>query len=217
MQTLPAVRVVGLLGVGMVLAAFFCEPGWSRTPAEDYLHGPQGPYRGKVVDAETRQPIQGALVVVVWLKENVQSGALVDFVAARELLTGPTGEFVVDEPAIETTPPLLARPPRFVIFAHGYTPFPETRTHPAGAPSSLFRGQGTTVPSRPARTEEERIVSFNTFFITISSGLGLGGDLSQYFPGQPRLVLLEQAILREFEHFGFVERGGHLEPKEGLK
>lgn len=219
MRVSHIVKMTSTVGTWLLLVGVLSGPAWGKGPAEDYLRGPQGPYRGKVVDAETHQPIQGAVVVVVWQQEN-DHGVRVTF-AALEGLTGPIGEFRVDGTVVETKPPLLALPPRFVIFAQGYTPLPETRQFPIGAPASLFRGEGSTVALRPTRTEEERIVSFNTL-VHMLSGLHIWGDWPDLKPGVPEehsgLVLLGQVMLREFEHFGFtVQEKELIPPKDALK
>ncbi len=75
----------------------------------------------------------------------------------------------------------------------------------------------STIAVRPTRTEEERIVSFNTLW-DMCSGLHIAGDLPDVHPGVPEehtgLVLLGQVVLREWEHFGFILRGDKLEHKD---
>ena len=39
---------------------------WDR-----YLDRPRGPYRGQVVDAETKAPLAGAVVVALWRRDRV--------------------------------------------------------------------------------------------------------------------------------------------------
>ena len=55
-----------------------------------------GPYRGKVVDAETREPLEGVVVLGVWNKvyPNV-AGTTSDFYDSIELLTDKNGEFKI--------------------------------------------------------------------------------------------------------------------------
>ena len=59
-----------------------------------------GPYRGKVIDAETKEPIEGAVVVVVWVNEVLKfySGwpkAETRFAETKEALTDKNGEFSI--------------------------------------------------------------------------------------------------------------------------
>ena len=48
----------------------------------------KGPWRGKVVDAETKQPIEGAAVVAVWETwTSTPAGTSDNYLAAEETLT----------------------------------------------------------------------------------------------------------------------------------
>ena len=55
-----------------------------------------GPYKGKVVDAETREPLEGVVVLGVWSKvyPNV-AGTTSEFYDSVELLTDKNGEFKI--------------------------------------------------------------------------------------------------------------------------
>ena len=50
----------------------------------------RGPFSGKVIDAETKEPIESAVVLVVWNKAIYLSpgGPSTYFLAAKETLTG---------------------------------------------------------------------------------------------------------------------------------
>ena len=55
-----------------------------------------GPYKGKVVDAETREPLEGVVVLGVWSKvyPNV-AGTTSEFYDSVELLTDKKGEIKI--------------------------------------------------------------------------------------------------------------------------
>ena len=58
-----------------------------------YAHGP---WSGKVVDAETRKPIEGAAVVAVWIRETgTPAGTDTGFVDAAETATDKNGDFEI--------------------------------------------------------------------------------------------------------------------------
>jgi hypothetical protein len=52
-----------------------------------------GPYEGKVIDAETRQPVEGAVVHGSWYK--VQLGGAHEYYDSYEVLTDKNGEFKI--------------------------------------------------------------------------------------------------------------------------
>ena len=56
----------------------------------------EGSYRGKVIDAETLQPIEGAVVLGVWWKAYHGAGGVVhEYYDARETVTNKNGEFTL--------------------------------------------------------------------------------------------------------------------------
>jgi hypothetical protein len=84
-------------------------------------------YRGKVVDAETGQPLEGAVFVIVWSKHtaiSIDGGTI--FHSAKEGLTDAKGEFAVDgSPGIDWNPfTYVLGNPNIVIYMPGYGPFP---------------------------------------------------------------------------------------------
>lgn len=116
-----------------------------------------GPFQGKIVDAETKQPLDGAVVLAVWYKQGPVGGpggppSL--FYDAQEIMTGSNGEFFL--PGISGFFPLSKlRGPRFFIFKPGYGSYPRF------APSDEWRdrlvsGKYVTIELMPARTPEMR-------------------------------------------------------------
>jgi hypothetical protein len=84
-------------------------------------------YRGKVVDAETGQPLEGAVFVIVWNKKpGITMNGPQYFHSAREALTDAKGEFSVDgSPGIDWNPfTYIVKNPSVAIFMPGYGPFP---------------------------------------------------------------------------------------------
>lgn len=87
----------------------------------DFLYHSDGPYRGKVLDLETGEPIEGAVVAGVWVLEfNFTS-----FCDAKETVTDKNGEFVLPKASCFTLWP-LSQMGRLVIivFKPGYLGFP---------------------------------------------------------------------------------------------
>jgi len=124
--TLRALRrhrgaILAVLGA-LVLAS--CAPVAGQN--DEYLGGKTlGPYVGQVVDAETRAPIEGAVVVASWWRDRVWPGATIsERYAAREVLTDREGRFVLDATQLEEYAPGGTLHPRFTVFFPGYAAFP---------------------------------------------------------------------------------------------
>jgi hypothetical protein len=67
---------------------------WLVFSATTALAGYRGPFEGRVVDAETRQPIQGAVVSMEWdLGHATAAGRVGTFYDAAEVLTDEHGYF----------------------------------------------------------------------------------------------------------------------------
>lgn len=63
-------------------------------PAACYPVRYDGPYEGRVVDAETGQPIEGVVVLGVWYKETTTvAGAVSSYYDAKETVTDKNGDF----------------------------------------------------------------------------------------------------------------------------
>jgi hypothetical protein len=112
-----------------------------------------GPFRGQIVDAETGQPIAGAVVLVVWweaVPTPVQTNR--KFYDARETVTDAEGRFEVPR----RPPPFFGFrifPPRVTYIAPGYAAQDEVVTPPDGQPLVA----STVVKMRRLTTKEERV------------------------------------------------------------
>ncbi|HME96424.1 MAG TPA: hypothetical protein VKN16_19660, partial [Methylomirabilota bacterium] len=99
-------RWAPVLAIWCVLAMAVAAAAQSNEPWERYLQGPRGPYRGKVIDAETRAPLVGAVVVARWSRDRVGPfHSVMEHYAVREVLTDTEGVFVIDAKAIEERAP----------------------------------------------------------------------------------------------------------------
>lgn len=156
---------------------------------EPLLRGPEGPYRGTVVDAKTDRPIPDAAVVIIWQKPDDRFEGRRLRAAVHETLTDGTGRFVLDVAQIEARLLPRAFPPRILIYRPGYTALPPETHHPAGVPARPFTGAGVTVRLTPLTDPEDRAEAFNAIF---------GSDL---MPSSAPLVW--ELLKFELENFGY--------------
>lgn len=134
-----------------------------------YLERPEGPYRGRVVDSITGEPIEGAGVLVYWQNEDPRYEGQEDLLAARETLTDARGEFLVDASAVERDLPPRTFPPRILIYKPGYATYPRAFSRPPGAPARLFAGASREVLLGALRDDEDRAEAANNVIATISA------------------------------------------------
>jgi hypothetical protein len=114
---------------------------WDR-----YLDRPRGPYQAQVVDAETKAPLVGAVVVVHWLRDRVYPVHMVaENYAVREAVTDAEGKFFLDVSDVEDGAPRRTRRPSFFIFVPGYGSYPKRHVSPRGFSGGIFERPGTVV------------------------------------------------------------------------
>src|SRR5262245_11671929 len=87
--------------------------------------GIEGQYHGRVIDAESKQPLEGAVVTVIWMKAPWFSmDGVKDFHQAREKLTDAEGKFTIDAKphwAIR----YVDREPEIIVYKPGYGRYPD--------------------------------------------------------------------------------------------
>jgi hypothetical protein len=148
-------RLVVLCGV-LVVAD---PPAWSQDTEmwDRYLDRPRGPYQGQVIDAETKAPLAGAVVVVHWLRDRVYPVHMVaENYAARETVTDVEGRFFLDVRDVEEGAPSRTRRPGFFIFLPGYGSYPKKHVSPRGFTGGIFERQGAVVELPRLEDREER-------------------------------------------------------------
>jgi len=149
------VRLIALCG-GLVMAG---SPASSQDTErwDRYLDRPRGPYRGQVVDAETKAPLAGAVVVVRWLQDRVYPVHMVaENYAVRETVTDAEGRFFLDAKGVEERAPRRTRRPGFLIFLPGYGSYPKQHVSPTGFTGGIFERSGTIVELPRLADREER-------------------------------------------------------------
>ena len=132
--------------------------GWDR-----YLDRPRGPYRGQVLDAETKAPLAGAVVVALWRRDRVYPFHITtEHYAVRETITDSEGRFSLDAKDVEEGAPRRTRRPVFLIFLPGYGSFPRLQTSPTGFVGDVFERGGTTVELLRLEGREDRLRNLDT-------------------------------------------------------
>jgi len=152
---------VSLLMVVMLLGMTDgLQPAWA-----------DGPYRGKVIDAETKEPIEGAVAVAVWMSNQfglVESHEV--FAEAKEAMTDKDGEFVI--PGYKWTSIFFyfgIQPPEIYIFKPGYGDFPWHRAYPPPKQSNAqllepFKTHAVVELPR-LKTREERLDTLHNYHV----------------------------------------------------
>lgn len=126
--------------------------GWDR-----YLDRPRGPYRGQVVDAETKAPLAGAVVVALWWRNRVYPfHSVAEHYAVRETVTDAEGRFWLDAKDVEEGAPRRTYHPEFLIFLPGYGSYPAHQVSPRGFTGGIFERPGTLVELPRLEGREDR-------------------------------------------------------------
>ena len=153
--------------------------GWDR-----YLDRPHGPYRGQVLDAETKAPLVGAVVVALWRRDRVYPFHITtEHYAVRETVTDSEGRFLLEGKDVEEGAPRRIRRPVFLIFLPGYGSFPRLQSSPTGFLRDVFERSETTVELPRLEGREDRLKNLDTF-----SPYSLSETPHQELPGLMRAV-----------------------------
>lgn len=110
-----------------------------------------GPYNGNVIDAETKEPLEGAAVLAVYYTLSYgPGGSSSHYIDAQETVTDNNGEFKIAANWIFTFRPLQSFEPFtwFTIFKPGYGCYP---LHKETLPIFLPKG---TLPDNKSVTIE---------------------------------------------------------------
>lgn len=149
-------RVVALCLV-LVMAGTLAAWAQDTERWDRYLDRPRGPYRGQVVDAETKAPLVGAVVVALWWRNRIYPfHSVAEHYAVRETVTDAEGRFFLDVKDVEEGAPRRTYHPEFLIFQPGYGSFPKKHVAPTGLTVGKFEGLGTIVELPRLVDREER-------------------------------------------------------------
>jgi len=138
----------------LLIIAFGCGPIYPLTAG--------GPYKGRVIDAETKAPIAGAAVLAVWYQHSPGIGSSVDgYLDAEEVLTDKNGDFTVGQyPPASLLPGTWVTGPNITIFYpnYGYWPRYQVKRYEAGYKALLNEMErGTVAFELPPLKEKKEI------------------------------------------------------------
>lgn len=82
-----------------------------------------GPWEGRIIDIETKEPLEGAVVLAVWLRAyRTPAGDNTYFYEAKEVLTDKEGRYEIPSYRPINLLPIVSyiREPEFIVFKPGY-------------------------------------------------------------------------------------------------
>ena len=151
-----------------------------------------GPYHGRVIDAETKQPIEGAAVLAVWSRRAAfLAHPSITYYDAQETLSDKGGNFTIPGTSSFSLNPLSRiDEPRFTIFTPGYRAYTAVfQVSTQDTPTGLYEKDGMLVVELKQLTrKEERLENLGR--ISISSRVP-----NEKYPNLMRLRDLEEASL----------------------
>lgn len=119
-------------------------------------------WKGRVVDAETGQPLEGVVLLMYWERYEASLGGWAggELVAAEETVTDAEGRFSIRSHWSYTIPGVIkVNTPEAVIFKRGYG---RARFASARWRDEIKRGQEVEIAMPPLRSREERIEFLRT-------------------------------------------------------
>jgi hypothetical protein len=130
-----------------------------------------GPWKAQVVDAETKQPLAGVVVVAVWKEYRPVEGTIgiFEYVDSTEEVTGGDGQFVISARNFSAANSHILDEPDFYFFKPGYGQWrfqgeeawlklnPAEKKKRYEEAGRQFEGKGVTIEMPPLKTREERL------------------------------------------------------------
>jgi len=130
-----------------------------------------GPWKAQVVDAETKQPLQGVVVVAVWKKYLPVEGTVgvFEYVDSIEEVTGGDGRFVIPERIFSNADRVILKEPDFYLFKPGYGQWrfqgeegwskldTAERRKSYEEAGRQFESKGAVIEVPPLKTRDERL------------------------------------------------------------
>ena len=141
--------------VTIILCVVFCVMSVGCVQVVGY----EGDYKGRVIDAETGEPISGVVVLGVWYsKMPTPAGSTSHFHDARETVTDEKGEFIISGKGLKILSNL--EPVDIFIFKAGYehfeAPWEALKADLLLRNIIMWEGDRAIIPMRKMTMEERR-------------------------------------------------------------
>jgi hypothetical protein len=142
----------------------------------DFFYHSDGPYKGRVIDLETGEPIEGAVVAGVW---GLDFGFINPFCDAKETLTDKKGEFILAKVWCFNSSPFAKIGGEIIVFMPGYLGYPpigatfeERKARMPGFTGQEFehKGEYNIIKLGRPKTRWERVHTLEDNFGTAFSG-----------------------------------------------
>ncbi len=112
--------------ISILFSVFASSPSFA-----DWLIFHKPAFQGKVIDAETKEPIEGAVAVAVYTKKTIGiAESYTVIIDVKETLTDKNGEFHFPSYTTITQPLSWEYVTDFIIYKPGYGNFPNGRVYP---------------------------------------------------------------------------------------
>jgi hypothetical protein len=197
-----------IIVLSMILTITFCTScfaGWL------IYHKPA--FKGKIVDAETKKPIEGAVVVAMYKKYPIISGpggGSASIMHIKEALTDKKGEFHISSYTTFIQPLFIEDDVDFIIYKPGYGSHPGRKVYPFHycGPELLFSKELGTKGQIHRRTKTVSI----TYGVVELPPLKTRKERLRAVPSTPTdkikdTPLLYKAINEEYKSFGLKPSG----------
>jgi hypothetical protein len=122
-------KIINITLIFYVLINLFfvstCSAGWV------VFHKPE--YRGRIIDAGTKEPIEGAVIVAMYQKYPIISGpggGSSSIIHIKEVLTDNKGEFIIPSYWSLMGPNATEDETEFIIYKPGYGSYPNNSIYP---------------------------------------------------------------------------------------
>jgi hypothetical protein len=119
--------IKNILSIFIVAFACIC---FATSCAAGWLIFSKPAYSGRIIDAETKEPIEGAVVVAIYQKHPIiggPAGSSASIIHIKEALTDKNGEFSIPSYATPMSPNSYSLEPDFIIYKPGYSSYPNNR------------------------------------------------------------------------------------------